>query len=301
VRRIADRYTVLRDGRSVATGAIADSTDESLIAAMVGRPARGLYPARSRATGDVTLRVASLSSPPKLVEASFELRAGEILGVAGLLGSGRTELLRTLYGLDRASAGTIELRTGAASTAGLALVRATTAERVRAGVGYVSEDRKGEGLSVTRPIADNICATRPQHRVAGLGVLDLTRMAERSRHWMRELHVKARSPWQRVSALSGGNQQKVAIARLLHGEARVLLLDEPTRGIDIGAKAEVYEIIAQQAARGCAVLLVSSDLPELFGMCDRLAVMSRGRLTQARPIDEWTPESVLATAIGGTR
>ncbi|MFN8666831.1 MAG: sugar ABC transporter ATP-binding protein [Gemmatimonadaceae bacterium] len=301
VRRIADRYTVLRDGRSVATGAIADSTDESLIAAMVGRPARGLYPERSRAAGDVALRVTGLSSPPKLVEASFDLRAGEILGVAGLLGSGRTELLRTLYGLDRAATGTIDLPIAAAARPGGPFAHATTAERVRAGVGYVSEDRKGEGLSVTRPIADNICATRPEQRTTGLGILDLPRMAERSRHWMRELQVKARSPWQRVSALSGGNQQKVAIARLLHGEARVLLLDEPTRGIDIGAKAEVYEIIARQAARGCAVLLVSSDLPELFGMCDRLAVMSRGRLTAARPIEDWTPESVLATAIGGTR
>lgn len=295
VRRIADRFTVLRDGRSVATGAIADTDNDALIAAMVGRTARGLYPVRAGTPpGDVALKVTGLSSPPKLGAATFELRQGEILGVAGLLGSGRTELLRALYGLDHAASGTVDV-------GGNNLTRATTAERVRAGVGYVSEDRKGEGLSITRPIAENVCATRPELKAAALGILDLPRMAERSRHWMRELHVRARSPWQRVSALSGGNQQKVAIARLLHGQARVLLLDEPTRGIDIGAKAEVYEVIARQAAAGCAVLLVSSDLPELFGMCDRLAVMCRGRLSAARPTAEWTPESVLATAIGDAR
>ena len=292
VRRIADRYTVLRDGRSVATGAIVDTDNDALIAAMVGRTARGLYPVRAgTAAGEVALAVNGLASPPKLHEATFTLRRGEILGIAGLLGSGRTELLRTLYGLDRAARGTIDVD-------GRAITGATTAARVRAGVGYVSEDRKGEGLSVTRSIADNVCATRPERRVEALGILDLPRMAERSRHWMRELHVRARSPWQRVTALSGGNQQKVAIARLLHGEARVLLLDEPTRGIDIGAKAEVYDVIARQAAAGCAVLLVSSDLPELFGMCDRLAVMCRGRLSEARLVGAWTAESVLATAIG---
>jgi ribose transport system ATP-binding protein len=126
----------------------------------------------------------------------------------------------------------------------------------------------------------------------------LKRQAERTRHWIRELHVRARSPWQRVNDLSGGNQQKVAIARLLHQQSSILLLDEPTRGIDIGSKAEVYEVIARRAASGCAVLFVSSYLPELFGLCDRLAVMCRGHLTDARPMDAWTPETVLATAIG---
>jgi ribose transport system ATP-binding protein len=174
--------------------------------------------------------------------------------------------------------------------------QATAAERVRQGVGYVSEDRKGEGLALPLSIADNLCATRPQRARAGL--LDLARQAERTRHWIRELRIRARSESQAVRSLSGGNQQKVAIGRLLHQEADVLLLDEPTRGIDIGSKADVYETIARQAAAGRAILIVSSYLPELFGLCDRLAVMCRGSLSAARPIAQWTPERVLATAIG---
>ena len=294
VRQIADRYFVLRDGRSVGAGTIAGTTNDQLITMMVGRSAEGLFPTRTPVTnGDVVLSVRDLSAPPRLREASLDLKRGEIFGIAGLLGSGRTELVRAIYGLDEPASGTVELR-GRARPAR----QASTAERVREGVGYVSEDRKGEGLALPLSIADNLCATRPTRSTAGF--LDLTRQAERTRHWIRELRVRARSPWQPVRALSGGNQQKVAIGRLLHQEADVLLLDEPTRGIDIGSKADVYETIAQQAAAGRAILIVSSYLPELFGLCDRLAVMCRGRLSPARPIAQWTPETVLATAIGET-
>jgi ribose transport system ATP-binding protein len=296
VRQIADRYTVLRDGRSVAAGAIADVTDDELIARMVGRVATGLFPTRHReARGDVALDVRDLASPPRLRSASLQLRRGEIFGIAGLIGSGRTELVRALFGLDRPAAGTIEWK-GVASPASLA----RPGRRVRDGFGYMSEDRKGEGLALPMSIADNLCATKPTLAVARLGVLDLAAQASRARHWLRTLHVHARSPSQQVRALSGGNQQKVAIGRLLQQEAEVLLLDEPTRGIDVGSRAEVYEIIARQADAGCAVLVVSSYLPELFGLCDRLAVMCRGRLSAARPTADWTPESVLAAAIGGS-
>jgi ribose transport system ATP-binding protein len=292
VRQIADRFTVLRDGRSVGSGTIGETTNERLITMMVGRSADGLFPARHPPRdAEVVMRVRGVSSPPRLHEASLELRRGEIFGIAGLLGSGRTELVRALYGLDTPASGTVELHGGARSDA-----RATTAERVRAGVGYVSEDRKGEGLALPLSIADNLCATRPERSRAG--ILDLARQAERSRHWIRELRIRARSEWQAVRSLSGGNQQKVAIGRLLHQDADIMLLDEPTRGIDIGSKADVYETIARQAAAGRAILIVSSYLPELFGLCDRLAVMCRGRLSESRPIAEWTPERVLATAIG---
>jgi len=292
VRRIAERFIVLRDGRSVGSGTIAETSNDQLITMMVGRSAEGLFPTRHPPRdAEVVLAVRGLSAPPRLHDASFELRRGEIFGIAGLLGSGRTELVRALYGLETAEAGTVELR-GSTRPAG----QATAAERVRQGVGYVSEDRKGEGLALPLSIADNLCATRPQRSRAG--ILDLARQAERTRHWIRELRVRARSESQAVRSLSGGNQQKVAIGRLLHQEADILLLDEPTRGIDIGSKADVYETIAQQAAAGRAILIVSSYLPELFGLCDRLAVMCRGRLSPARPISEWTPERVLATAIG---
>jgi ribose transport system ATP-binding protein len=293
VRQIADSYTVLRDGRSVGGGAIGSATNEDLIALMVGRPAAGLFPARRHAEGaEVVLAVRDLAAPPRLRQASFDLRRGEIFGIAGLLGSGRSELVRAIYGLDTPAAGSVRLH-GRERAA----MDASASQRVREGVGYVSEDRKGEGLALPLSIADNLCATRPT--TAGWpGLLDLRRQAERSRHWIAELRVRAASHAQAVRALSGGNQQKVAIGRLLHQQADVLLLDEPTRGIDIGSKADVYETIARQAAAGCAILIVSSYLPELFGLCDRLAVMCRGTLSDARPVADWTPERVLAVAIG---
>ncbi|CAN5433661.1 sugar ABC transporter ATP-binding protein [soil metagenome] len=293
VRQIADTYTVLRDGKSVDKGNIRDTTNEQLISSMVGRSASGLFPARVRSTnGSVVLSVRDIAAPPKLKSASFELRQGEIFGIAGLLGSGRTELVRALFGLERPASGTIEHagRTTSASAG-------STRQRVRDGFGYVSEDRKGEGLALPLSITDNLCATRPALKVASLGVLDLATQASNARRWINELHIRGGRPSLQVRALSGGNQQKVAIGRLLNQDAEILLLDEPTRGIDIGSKSEVYDIIAKRSAAGCAVLVVSSYLPELFGICDRLAVMCRGTLSAARPIGEWTPETVLAAAI----
>jgi ribose transport system ATP-binding protein len=174
----------------------------------------------------------------------------------------------------------------------------TPARRLLQRMGYLSEDRKGEGLTLNLSIADNVTMTRFAS-CSRLGWLDLSRQRAQTNALVNALRVKARSPRQPVTTLSGGNQQKIAVARLLHQQADVLLLDEPTRGIDIGSKVQVYETIAQCAAENKAILMVSSYLPELFGMCDRLAVMSRGRLSQAKPISEWTPESVMQAAIGG--
>lgn len=296
VRRIADRYTVLRDGHSVDTGLIGSVTNEQLVTCMVGRASSGLFPTRQRADSqEVALSVRGISAPPRLRSATFELRRGEVFGIAGLLGSGRTELVRALFGLDRPASGTIT-RNGAMSDASSA--RAT--RRVCEGFGYLSEDRKGEGLALPMSITDNLCATRPSFAIPSLGVLDMRAQVESARRWIRDLRVRARVPAQPVRALSGGNQQKVAIGRLLHQDADILLLDEPTRGIDVGSKADVYEIIARRAEAGCAVLMVSSYLPELFGLCDRLAVMHRGELGDARPIADWTPARVLSAAIGNT-
>jgi len=295
VREIADRFTVLRDGQSVATGKIASVTDEELITQMVGRPVQNLFPRRSqRSQEDMSpvLEVRDLKAPPSLQNASFDLRRGEILGVAGLMGSGRTQLVRSIFGLDEAQSGTIRLKGKALSARG-----GVPAMRLFQGLGYLSEDRKGEGLGVTLSVADNVTVTRFSS-CSRWGWLNLPRQRQQSESLIRALGVKARSVAQSVKTLSGGNQQKVALARLLHQEADVLLLDEPTRGIDIGSKVQVYETIARCAAANKAVLMVSSYLPELFGMCDALAVMSRGRLSAVRPIDEWTPESVMQAAIG---
>ena len=295
VREIADRFTVLRDGQSVATGEISSVADEELITQMVGRPVQNLFPRRGR-RGDeetsVVLEVRDLKSPPNLQHASFDLRRGQILGVAGLMGSGRTQLVRSIFGLDEVESGTISLKGKALSARGGA-----PAMRLLQGLGYLSEDRKGEGLGVTLSVADNVTLTRFSS-CSRWGWLNLARQSQQTEGLIAALGVKARSVGQSVKTLSGGNQQKVALARLLHQDADVLLLDEPTRGIDIGSKVQVYETIARCAAANKAVLMISSYLPELFGMCDALAVMSRGRLSAVRPIDEWTPESVMQAAIG---
>jgi ribose transport system ATP-binding protein len=171
--------------------------------------------------------------------------------------------------------------------------------RLIEGLGYLSEDRKGDGLTLNQTLADNVTVTKFE-TCSRWGWLDLSAQRRQAERLVNALKIKTRGVQQPVGSLSGGNQQKVAVARLLHQDADVLLLDEPTRGIDIGSKAQVYETIAACAAQNKAVLMVSSYLPELFGMCDRLAVMSRGRLSEVRPIDHWTPESVLAAAVGAT-
>jgi ribose transport system ATP-binding protein len=229
-----------------------------------------------------------------LKEASFVLRRGEILGIAGLMGSGRSQLVRALFGLDEARSGTITLKGKTVSARG-----GQPAIRLFQGLGYLSEDRKGEGLGVTLSVADNITLTRFAS-CSRRGWLNLSRQQQQAMALVDAFGIKVASVAQSVKTLSGGNQQKVALARLLHQDADVLLLDEPTRGIDIGSKVQVYETIANCAASGKAVLMVSSYLPELFGMSNRLAVMSRGQLSEARPTEEWTPESVMQAAVGST-
>jgi ribose transport system ATP-binding protein len=296
VRQIADRFTVLRDGRSVATGDIATAGDDELIAKMVGRAQQNLFPERKtiNSTHEKILEVRNLAAPPLLKDASFELRRGEILGIAGLMGSGRTPLLRAIFGLEPPAAGTISVNQEA-----LRAGRATPAMRLVEGVGYLSEDRKGDGLTLNQSLSDNVTVTKFE-TCSRWGWLDLAAQRRQAEKLVNALKIKTRSVQQPVGSLSGGNQQKVAVARLLHQDADVLLLDEPTRGIDIGSKAQVYETIAACAEQNKAVLMVSSYLPELFGMCDRLAVMSRGRLSAVKAIDQWTPESVLAAAVATT-
>jgi ribose transport system ATP-binding protein len=291
VQRLADRYTVLRDGRTVATGQAAGTPPAVIIEQMVGRSLRDLYPSVPHEPGPPLLQVRGLAGAPQPVRADLTLRSGEILGLFGLVGAGRTELLRALFGLGPVRAGEVWLR-------GEPRTRATPAERIAAGVGLLSEDRKGEGLALTQSVADNLTYShlRPFSRA---GWLDLRARRRAVRNWLGRLGVRCRGPEQRVAELSGGNQQKVALARLLHQGADVLLLDEPTRGVDVGSKAEIYRLIGEQAARGRGVLFVSSYLPELLGVCDTLAVMARGRLGPARPVADWSEEEIMAHATGG--
>jgi ribose transport system ATP-binding protein len=291
VQRLADRYTVLRDGRSVATASVPGTPLGTIIEQMVGRSLGELYPRVPHGLGEPVLEVRALRGEVLPVDAGLTLHRGEILGLFGLIGAGRTELLRTLFALEA-------VRSGEVRIAGVPATWSTPGQRIRQGVGLLSEDRKNEGLALTQSVADNLTASwlRPYAR---FGWLNLGRRIQAVRGWLDRLGVHCRGPGQRVGELSGGNQQKVAIARLLHQEADVLLLDEPTRGVDVGSKAEIYRLIGELAAKGRAILFVSSYLPELLGVCDRLAVMARGRLGQARPVGDWAEYEIMARATGG--
>ncbi len=296
IREIADVFTVLRDGRSVATGPLTSATNDELVAHMVGRSVDHLFPERRHHDPGETLLTVENLAAPSVRQARFELRRGEVLGIAGLMGSGRTELIRAIFGLAPVTAGTVRIGAMAGERQVDSRNPASPRGRLAAGLGYLSEDRKGEGLALSMSLSDNITMTRFS-ACATRGWLRLADQRQQAARWVQTLGVKARTPDQAAKTLSGGNQQKVALARLMHQQADVLLLDEPTRGIDIGSKAQIYDAVARAADDGKAVLMVSSYLPELFGLCDRLAVMSRGRLSAARPISEWTPESVLHAAI----
>jgi ribose transport system ATP-binding protein len=291
VRRIADRYTVLRDGRSVATGLVADTPQATIIRQMVGRGLGEMFPRVPHQIGAPVLEVQGLAGKPLPAAATFTLHRGEILGLFGLVGAGRTELLRVLFGLNRARGGVVHLH-------GQRMTRLAPERMIRAGLGLLSEDRKREGLALDQSIVDNITYSWLTPYRRGF-LLNLRARGRAVLDWLRRLRVRCRQPEQRVGELSGGNQQKVVLARLLHQRADILLLDEPTRGIDVGSKVEIYRLMGELAAEGKAILFVSSYVPELIGICDRLGVMSRGRLSEIRPVADWTEEGIMAVATGG--
>jgi len=290
IEAIADRFTVLRDGQSVGGGEVADVSRDKIIEMMVGRSLDEQYPRVPHQRGDVILSVNALAGISLPADASLTLHRGEILGVAGIVGAGRTELLRAIFGLDVVRSGTVVVK----SLTGTASPRA----RIAQGVGLLSEDRKGEGLALDQSIDDNLTYSwlKPFSRC---GILNMRKRADAAGELLGTLRVRCRDGRQAVGELSGGNQQKVALGRLLHQQADVLLLDEPTRGVDVGSKAEIYRLIGDLASQGKAILIVSSYLPELFGICDSLTVMSRGRLAPVRPIGDWTSEQVMEHATGG--
>ena len=290
VREVCDCYTVLRDGESVGSGDLAQVSNEGIISLMVGRSVEDLFPRVPHTPGEIVLKVDALSGRRMPTDVSLNVRRGEIFGLAGLVGAGRTELLRCLFSLDHVRRGDVHV--------GELRPANTPRARIRSGLGFVSEDRKGEGLAQSRSIADNATYSRLQP-YSRFGWLNLKRRRRAVAEWMSRLEIKAASQDQAVEQLSGGNQQKVALARVLHQDADVLLLDEPTRGIDVGTKAEIFRLMGELAAAGKAVIFVSSYLTELLAVCDRVGVMSRGRLKDVRDADAWTEESLLAAAIGG--
>ena len=289
VRDVADRVVVLRDGRVAATlGASAPSSE--IVAAMVGRVGGDLYPRSPRQRGEMLLQIDGRGERG----ADLTLHRGEILGLAGLVGSGRTRLLRSIFGLDDVRRGRVKV--GAWSG------RPHPREQWSRGVGMLSEDRKGEGLAQTMSVADNLTLSHLEGFGAGPLVLPRRQRAGAAQ-WTERLGVRARDVRQAVGELSGGNQQKVAIGRLLHHDVDVLLLDEPTRGIDVASKAQIYtlldSLVAGQAGKPRAILLVSSYFPELLGLCDRVAVMHKGRLLAPRPVGTLTEHELVMAATGG--
>jgi ribose transport system ATP-binding protein len=294
VKQVADKLTVLRDGQVVGGGDVAGISTDEIIALMVGRQVDQLYPRSARKPGDVVLEVEDLAGVEKPNSASLQLCRGEVLGIAGLVGAGRTELLRTLFGLDPVRRGKIRL--------GVYAGPASPVRRWMQGTGMLSENRKEEGLAITLSIADNMTLSK----LKGFGPLGLvlpSRQDKASRRWIDRLGIRCRNPRQAVASLSGGNQQRVALARLLQHDVDVFLLDEPTRGIDVAAKASIYKLIDELASgsegRGPkAVLMVSSYLPELLGVCDRVAVMCRGKLGPTHPIKEVNEHKLMLEATG---
>jgi ribose transport system ATP-binding protein len=251
-----------------------------------------IYPRIPHELGGTVLELRGLAGQRKPRSVSFALRAGEILGVAGLIGAGRTETLRACFGLDRVQGGSVFVH-------GKDETRKSPSHRLSRGIGLLSENRKEEGLLLDRSLADNLTLTRfgPLLR---FGFINARLQWDATAAWIQRLGVRAQDPSQKIGSLSGGNQQKLAIGRLLHHQAEVLLLDEPTRGIDVGSKAQIYRLIGQLAAEGKAIIFVSSYLPELLGICDTIGVMCRGVLTDVRPRERWTEHSIIAAAISGT-
>ncbi|HEX7861977.1 MAG TPA: ATP-binding cassette domain-containing protein [Verrucomicrobiae bacterium] len=372
-KRIADRYTVLRDGETIASGEMPGADLNQIIHHMVGRELEEIYPEIPHPIGEPILRIKNLAGKRRPQDATLTLHRGEILGLAGLIGAGRTETLRTLFGLDRLHSGEITLvgddrrspsasfvgddvrspsasfvgddvrspslrlpqspqpidktsaplppssdgsspggappsREAATSPGGARLrpsvggpcgepFHPTPPRSLARGLGLLSENRKEEGLMLNLSLAENLTLPRlkPFTRAA---ILDRADQRRTTATWIDRLRVRARDPLQPISELSGGNQQKIAIGRLLHCDSQILLLDEPTRGIDVASKAQIYELIGELAAAGKSIIFVSSYLPELLGVCDTIAVMCRGRIVASRPARDWTEHSIITAAIG---
>ena len=286
LRSIGDRVTVLRDGATVYTGNLSELTREKLIQYMVGRPLSAIYHRQPLPPGEVLLRVENISRG-MLRDISFEIRAGEIVGLAGLMGAGRTELCRILFGVDIPERGKIEV-------CGKPVTFKTPRDAIRAGIALIPEDRQRHGLVLKLPIASNI--TMPDlGKVSRFGMLKKSEEELLADRYCERLRIRCSSSKQIAGSLSGGNQQKIAIAKWVAGGARILLFDEPTRGIDVAAKQEVFEEMDKLARSGAGILMVSSELPELIQVADRILVMREGRLTGELP-GRTTQEQIMELA-----
>ena len=286
--RIADRVTVMRDGKVVATLPRSAMDEPKLIRLMVGRDIANLYPKPASSIGKVIFQAQGIARRHILYDCSFDIRAGEILGFAGLIGAGRTELARAVFGADAIDAGSIRLD-------GKVVRVKSPADAIAAGIGYLTEDRKREGLAMTLDITQNITLANLPTIAEFIDLGKERRIAEHDRE---RLKIRTPSIQRKVALLSGGNQQKVIVARWLETQARVLFFDEPSRGIDVKAKAEMFELIGNLAVEGRAIVIISSYLPELVNMCDRILVLREGRIVGELKREQFSEERVIALATG---
>jgi L-arabinose transport system ATP-binding protein len=288
VRELADRVAVLRDGRVVVERPVSGISDNEIVQAMVGRPIADLFDRAQRRPGPAVLSVRGLTTK-RVKDISFDIRAGEVVGLAGLIGAGRSELAEAIFGHDR-------LFAGAVSVEGRPIRLRSPADAISAGLGFAPEDRKSQALLLLRSVVDNISLAVPD-RISRYNFVHSAAERRIGATMIDRLRIKTPSPDQLVSKLSGGNQQKVVLGRWLARQPKALILDEPTRGIDVGAKAEIYRLIAQLAAEGVALLVISSELPELIGLADRILVMAGGRIVGELARGDASEEEILKLAM----
>lgn len=289
--RIADHCSVLKDGVYVGSREMKDVTKDILISMMTGRKIQKIYPDKSKMFGDVRLEVENLSYKKLFHNVSFSIRAGEVLGFSGLVGSGRSEVARAIFGAAPLEGGSIRLD-------GQEIKVKSPGKALEQGIVYITEDRKGDGLLLGMSIYDNISISTLKNW-AKTGVINHRKERDAVRKYMDQLKVKCRDGNQAVGELSGGNQQKAMIARAMLTEAKVVIIDEPTRGVDVGTKTEIYKIVRDMADKGAAVLMISSELPEVIGMSDRVIVMCNGKISGEISASEATEENILLSATGG--
>jgi ribose transport system ATP-binding protein len=290
---IADRVTVLRDGKAVFTGPTSDLNPGEIIFKMVGRDLQQEQLRHGSKPGPVALRVDGLTVGEKVRDVSFEVRRGEILGVAGLMGSGRTETMRAVFGADKADQGRIYLY-GSSEPAGIRKPR----DAVKNGIAFLTEDRKEQGLLLSLAIRKNISLARLSD-ISRFGWLNISKERAVANRYIDALSVRCSSTEQTAGELSGGNQQKVVIAKWMYRDCDILIFDEPTRGIDVGAKFEIYQMLSELAEKGKAIVFVSSDLKELMAICDRIMVFSAGRVAETFDRGKWSREKIMSAAFSG--
>ena len=293
VMRIADRVTVLRDGKVISTSPTSELSVGDIIRMMVGRDLAQEQLRHAGQTGELALRVVGLTRGDKVRDVSFEVYRGQILGLAGLMGSGRTEIMRALFGADRADAGRVYI-----GGANKPVKIRTPRDAVRNGIAFLTEDRKEQGLLLNLAVRANISLTRLRS-VSRFGWMDIPKERSVASRYIDALSLRCSSTEQTVDELSGGNQQKVVIAKWLYRNSDVLIFDEPTRGIDVGTKFEIYRMLGELADEGKAVIFVSSDIKELMAVCNRIMVASAGRLAAAFEAGQWSREKIMAAALSG--